>query len=60
MPRAIPSNVFHETDDALKLQALAALGTGENAIDSEAAPEAPTIARERTLARQPMLALAGK
>ena len=28
--------VFQETDDGWKLQALAALGTGENAIDSEA------------------------
>jgi len=37
VPRLARLAVFQETDDGWKLQALAALGTGQNAIDSEAA-----------------------
>jgi Domain of unknown function (DUF4440) len=36
VPRLARLAVFQEMDDGWKLQALAALGTGENAIDSEA------------------------
>ncbi|MCB1499200.1 MAG: nuclear transport factor 2 family protein [Bauldia sp.] len=36
VPRLARIAVFHETDEGWKVQALAALGTGENAIESEA------------------------